>query len=338
MAQNINISDSILLSICIPTYNRAKYLSICLECIFSQIDINDRVEVIVSDNCSSDETIKVIDQYKNHPCLKVIRQVKNVGPMRNGAELVSNYAKGKFCWYVGDDDYIMLGAISNILNLIAQNPQTEFFYVDIENHEIDKNKVSLAETFLYIKSKDKVSRLEYIFLEKFENVLSPKYSDLFLGEMMACIFKRELWLNESISPYLDLEYLSTLETSYLHCVVFANQFMGCNAIYVSTPVIFVDNRAREWSAKASYILVEHLYTLLFLYKKNGLSDKLFRICAMHYMKLTLPVVFKFLVSPGNIYRNKISFYRYFKFLLLNPTLFIQTILTRVFIKIFRFIS
>ena len=259
----MNISSNILLSICIPTYNRAKYLSICLDCIFSQIDINDPIEIIVSDNCSSDDSINVINQYKNHPCLRIVKQVKNVGPIRNGAELVSNYATGKFCWYVGDDDYIMLGAISNILNLIAQNPQTDFFYVDIENHEIDKNKISLDETLSYIKSRDKVSRLDYIVLENFENVLSPKYSNLFLGEIMACIFKREIWLQEAISPYLDLEYLSSLETSYLHCVVFANQFMGCNTIYVSTPVIFVDNRAREWSAKASYILVEHLYSLLF---------------------------------------------------------------------------
>ena len=42
--------DSILLSICIPTYNRASYLNLCLERVIDQVTIDMPVEIIVSDN------------------------------------------------------------------------------------------------------------------------------------------------------------------------------------------------------------------------------------------------------------------------------------------------
>ena len=45
-----------MLSICIPTYNRAEYLDKCLKAIVKQDGFDDRVEIIISDNCSTDNT------------------------------------------------------------------------------------------------------------------------------------------------------------------------------------------------------------------------------------------------------------------------------------------
>lgn len=46
-----------LLSICIPTYNRAEILDKTLFLLFSNPDFNvDEIEVVVSDNCSTDHT------------------------------------------------------------------------------------------------------------------------------------------------------------------------------------------------------------------------------------------------------------------------------------------
>jgi hypothetical protein len=101
-------------------------------------------------------------------------------------------------------------------------------------------------------------------------------------------------------------------------VIFANQFIGKKAIYVSTPIILVDNRAREWSAKAHYIIVEHLLTLLKLYHSKGVKGKLYYACKKHYIRLTLPVIFRFLFFRKTQFREKISYFRYFQFLLQNP--------------------
>ncbi len=56
-------SDKILLSICIPTYNRAKVLEKTLLYITSDIDFDDEVELIISDNCSTDNTREVVSKY-----------------------------------------------------------------------------------------------------------------------------------------------------------------------------------------------------------------------------------------------------------------------------------
>lgn len=53
-----------LLSICIPTYNRAKYLKKSLKTIISQEEFQDGiVEVVVSDNASDDETESLVKRY-----------------------------------------------------------------------------------------------------------------------------------------------------------------------------------------------------------------------------------------------------------------------------------
>lgn len=54
-----------LVSICIPTYNRASYLKKCLDSIVGQSEfLKGDVEIVISDNCSTDHTEKVVQGYK----------------------------------------------------------------------------------------------------------------------------------------------------------------------------------------------------------------------------------------------------------------------------------
>lgn len=54
-----------LVSICIPTYNRASYLKKCLDSIVGQSEfLSGDVEIVISDNCSTDHTAKVVQSYK----------------------------------------------------------------------------------------------------------------------------------------------------------------------------------------------------------------------------------------------------------------------------------
>jgi glycosyltransferase involved in cell wall biosynthesis len=333
------MKSDILLSICIPTYNRSRFLEISLESIMNQIKDNDSIEIIVSDNGSPDNTLEVISKYLDHSKFKFIKHTTNLGPIKNGIEIIKNYARGEYCWYIGDDDYVVQGAVSKILDVLKNNREVDFFYVDIDNYELDNQNIEIENTLLHIMNKDIISTIDYVKLNSFEELLLPSYSDLFLGEIMASIFRREIWLREiDIYNYIHLEYLSTLETAYTHCVIFAKQFMGSNAIYISTPLIIVDNRAREWSAKAHYIIVEHLLSLLKLYRENGLSDAIFFSCIKHYVSLTLPVVTRFLVNKKLPYRGLISYDKYFMFLISHPFitfLSVCAIVKRRVVQLFR---
>ncbi len=304
------MSDSILLSICIPTYNRASYLTLCLERIIEQVTIDMPVEIIVSDNFSADNTIEIASKYSNLPFFRLIKQPYNKGPMKNGLELVSEHAKGLFCWYIGDDDYVVPGAIKNLINLIKLN-NCDFIFLNLQsvNSDVDFSKYKLY------------SKCNYEQLLNFEQLLLPKYSQIFAGELMASVFKRELFLQEKdVYNRIDAEYLSTLETSYLHCVIFANQFMGKPALYVKDIMILADSRAREWSDKSAYLVVEQLFNLLLLYKKNGLERNILNQCYHHFIIISIGSFLKFMFNSSLNYRDRISFMRYIFFLFNHPIL------------------
>lgn len=308
---------NILLSICIPTFNRANFLKRCLESIFLQITDELPIEIIVSDNGSPDETPEIINKYKDNPKLKSFRHPENIGPMKNCLYAIRDLAKGEFCWIIGDDDYIIKGGIEVILNLLKTFHEVDFIYAKVKDFEMGLN---LREERL---SKE----IEFEKLEKFELLLQPKYSKIFVGELMAGIFRRKIWLEyKDIYNKIDFEYLTTLETSYTHCVVHANQFLGKKAIYISSPIVIADFRAREWSDKSNYLVIEHLYSLIQLYRKNGLKGKLLRLCKYHYLELTFVNVIKLFFNKEASYREKISFKRYIYFLIINPLITIKLLL------------
>ena len=88
-----------VLSICIPTFNRVEYLKQVLHSIVSQnvFANTDDVEIIISDNCSTDATASVIEDFiKIYPKkIKYIRQKEQLGVDRNIVK-IATYANGEF--------------------------------------------------------------------------------------------------------------------------------------------------------------------------------------------------------------------------------------------------
>lgn len=75
-------TEKILLSICIPTFNRANILNETIKKIVSDIDFDHNVELVISDNCSTDNTKEIVEKY----CL----QFKNVKYFRNDINISDN--------------------------------------------------------------------------------------------------------------------------------------------------------------------------------------------------------------------------------------------------------
>lgn len=108
-----------LLTIAIPTYNRASRLAGLLECLRPQLLAEHRVELIVSDNASTDDTPQVIASAVDRG-LRVhhVRNPSNIGADRNFLQCFQ-LATGKYFWLLGDDDYVLPGGIDRVLNLFA---------------------------------------------------------------------------------------------------------------------------------------------------------------------------------------------------------------------------
>lgn len=107
-----------LLSICIPTWNRAKFLEQSLGRFAEQIkDISpEELELYVSDNCSDDNTSEVVKHYIDAGLpITYNRNPENVGAARNFVKCME-WASGKYILLLGDDDFLKHGALKFLLD------------------------------------------------------------------------------------------------------------------------------------------------------------------------------------------------------------------------------
>lgn len=92
-----------LVSICIPTYNNARFLRESLDSIVNQTYQNK--EIIVSDNASTDETEKIVKEYVEKYKIKYYRNDKNIGAEANFTRCIE-LANGEYiAIYHSDDIY-----------------------------------------------------------------------------------------------------------------------------------------------------------------------------------------------------------------------------------------
>ena len=105
-------------SIIVPNYNNGKYLQACIESILIQDYKN--YEIIVIDDNSQDESLKILENYKLNPKLKVLKLNKNKGPSfcRNIGIRIS---KGKYIAFLDSDDYWEPNKLSTQINYIKKN-------------------------------------------------------------------------------------------------------------------------------------------------------------------------------------------------------------------------
>jgi len=96
-------TTSPFVSLAIPTYNRAdSYLKESLKSAINQTYQN--IEIIVSDNCSTDNTERVVKDFKD-PRIRYFKQTENIGPYKN-FNFCLQQATGTYFLILSDDDLI----------------------------------------------------------------------------------------------------------------------------------------------------------------------------------------------------------------------------------------
>jgi len=109
-----------LLTIAIPTYNRAIYLRELLSVLFDQLIAEPRVELIISDNASPDETPSLVEEFQNRGLkIRSIRNETNIGADGNFLQCFER-ARGKYFWLFGDDDIVVQGGVDTVLSLLER--------------------------------------------------------------------------------------------------------------------------------------------------------------------------------------------------------------------------
>ncbi|GHT83595.1 glycosyl transferase [Spirochaetia bacterium] len=119
----ISILDSLIkmpeFSLIIPVYNSAQYFLIeCLESCINQT-FND-IEIICINDCSPDDSYKILENYaKKDSRIKIITHTQNrkQGGARNTGITA---ATGKYCWFIDNDDSILLNACEILYEVICK--------------------------------------------------------------------------------------------------------------------------------------------------------------------------------------------------------------------------
>jgi abequosyltransferase len=174
------------LSICIPTYNREKYLKEAFNSIVNQLDdtIKDRVEICVSDNTSSDNTRELVESYKEFtPHITYFRWDKNMGADLNYLKVVE-IAHGKYCWFLGSDDILEPNALKIILKEIDQNPQINIFCINNNRYDINLQNKKIPRHAMY------KYKTNMIFNNTYDCI---KNMGTMFGYLSALAFKKHLW-------------------------------------------------------------------------------------------------------------------------------------------------
>lgn len=226
-----------LLSCGITTYNRVGWLRHSLPRLLAAArPWRDIVEVVVCDNASTDGTAELLEQHAAEPGLRIIRNSHNVGMLGN-LGITARAASGAFIWLLGDDDFVLDGAIESILEGIARHPEIEMAYLnysytslpapdtinDATNIVATATPVAVGGANRFVTSLSKVAALN-------ENLFTAIY---------ACVFRRDHALRAYQQDMTGAPF-SSLMTCVPSSVYALEWLMDRPAWWVGKPAVVVN--------------------------------------------------------------------------------------------------
>lgn len=209
-----------ILSVSVAAYNLESMIRQCLDS-FIRPEILEKVEVLVTDDGSKDQTREIVAEYeKKYPgSFKLIAQ-KNAGP---GSTVNSGlaHATGKYFRMVDGDDWVNTNEMEAYLTYLEEHDTdmvcTSYCCVD---HETGEKRLEMLKTDIMDRE------------IQFEQVAN----DLFLA-MHNVTYKTSILKENSIRLdngfYTDLEYL-LFPTPYIHTVAFLSQTIYMYRVSLST--------------------------------------------------------------------------------------------------------
>lgn len=116
------------ISVCMATYNGARFIEKQLHSILEQL--SDEDEVIIVDDCSSDDTVDRIRQFLDER-VHVIAQKTNCGVVASFERALSQ-ATGDIIFLADQDDVWLPGKVVHVCSVFAKNPNVLIVHHDAQ--------------------------------------------------------------------------------------------------------------------------------------------------------------------------------------------------------------
>lgn len=128
-----NMSDSV--SIVIPTYNRSELLKKAVKSL--QVQTCQNIEIIIVDDCSSDDTAEVVKNMKDVRIRYIKHETNKGGSEARNTGL--KQANGKFIGFLDSDDQWLPDKLEKQLNAFKENPSAGVVYTGVK--VVNENRV-----------------------------------------------------------------------------------------------------------------------------------------------------------------------------------------------------
>lgn len=314
------------LSIIIPIYNGARFISKCLDGIIEQD--NGLIEIILIDDGSIDESANICRKYaEENAWIKYF--FKENGGVSSARNLGIEKATGDYVWFVDIDDQIANGAIQAIFS--ASTAELLVYDFNIIDDDTEK-RVQLNNRDDYISLEDKNFFFKnFVFTYKLNNALWNKVFDLSIIKQYALRFNESIKIGEdflfSLSYYRIIKHIrfypQTVYCYYIH---------AGGAMKSKNTTVFSYQQEIAMTVKTLYsddldITIMQQFLLMQLVcgvnqsKERGVDKKVLKQYIKSYMQdimegqhFSRQVVNNFLNSERAAFLSKIKFkLRYFKY-------------------------
>jgi abequosyltransferase len=213
------------LSITIPTYNRALRLEQCLLMLLSRIAElsvdSPLIEVQVVDNASSDETAAVARKYADRfSHFNYTRNESNLG-IDGNIHRCTQIAKGRWVQLLSDDDILLPGALSTIVDRLIQHDDADFLFLNVVSFTDSLPKPNEYLPRIQVKQ-DLVCSDQNLMMET---------CHIWLTFLSSFVFRRDAW---NRSPSLESYIGSDIYLSYALVDLLSN---AKKTIVVAQPLV-----------------------------------------------------------------------------------------------------
>lgn len=213
-----------LVSICIPTYNGTQFIAEAMDSAIQQTYPN--LEIVVSDDTSSDDTLNIIETYKTKTEIPIhIYHHKRAGIGDNWNNCIKN-ANGEYIKFLFQDDLLEPNCIEKMATVLNSNVEVALvaskrvFIVDLNRK--DKETERWVGTHANLQNGLKLSKVKNI------EIITKKLfnsHDFFnaplnkIGEPSAFMFKKSCvekmgYFKENLEQILDYEFCCRLLKHY----------------------------------------------------------------------------------------------------------------------------
>lgn len=239
-----------LLSICLATYNASHLLRVTLGAALPQVaEAGGRVELLVVDDGSTDDTAAVVSVAENLGPVRYIRNEHNLGVNANLVHGPSRLARGRHVWVWNQHCLLYPGALARLLAVLEEHPELDVFYGNFRCATYPDDWPESA-----VGGYDGAYR--YLANPSLEDAPVTRWWDLLEARSCICtqsyahIVKREIW-----TGYWDTHTIGTsfvdARSSYPHTCMLVDRVFHHPSHYIGSPLITIFNGAQSWSALQS---------------------------------------------------------------------------------------